>query len=43
MAEGDDVVLGAVLNAPLMLSGIGSKAELEMLRARWQKARHGAD
>ncbi|MBB3236344.1 hypothetical protein [Phyllobacterium endophyticum] len=43
MADGDDTVLGAVLNAPPILSGVGSNEEMAMLRTRWQRARHGAD
>lgn len=42
LADGDDVVLGAALCGPAMLSGLG-RAELEMLRSRWQRARHGDD
>ncbi|RWN59726.1 hypothetical protein [Mesorhizobium sp.] len=43
LADGDDAVLGAVLNGPPMLSGLGSSEEMEMLRERWRRERHGAD
>ncbi len=38
MKSGDDVTVAAVLNAPSVASGL-SKAELEMLRATWQRRR----
>ena len=42
LVEQDDAVLGAVLNASPMLSGMSAE-ELEMFRARWRQQRHGAD
>lgn len=43
LADGDDTVLGAVLNAPPMLSGVGSAAEHSVLREQWRRKRHGGD
>lgn len=43
LADGDDAVLGAVLNAPPMLSGVESAAAHNLLRQQWRTARHGAD
>ena len=43
LADGDDAVLGAVLNAPPMLSGLGSAAEHGVVREQWRRTRHAAD
>lgn len=43
LRDGDDFVLGAVLNAPAMLSGLDSREEHDVLRARWRQTRHGAE
>lgn len=41
LVDGDDGVLGTVLNGPAMLSGVGSAEELEMVRQHWRSAGHG--
>ncbi|MEI4484056.1 MULTISPECIES: hypothetical protein [unclassified Phyllobacterium] len=41
--DGDDIVLGAVLNGPAMLSGIATKEEMAVLRTRWQHLRHAPE
>ena len=43
LADGDDTVLGAVLNGPPMLSGLSGSEEFEMVRSSWQRSRHGDD
>ncbi|MCV0396766.1 MAG: hypothetical protein K5872_20885 [Rhizobiaceae bacterium] len=40
LSDGDDVVMGAVLNAPPMLSGLTGREHHDMIRAQWRQARH---
>lgn len=40
--DGDEAILGAILNAPAMLTGMGP-AEWELRRIEWQRKRHPAE